>query len=69
METKTIFNLQLTYEDALEAAKEFQSKHPEMHIWEDPRDFYGQKMTFRTDFFYKEDTFIKDLEEDEAERE
>lgn len=54
MEQKPIFNLYLTYEDALEKAKEFQSAHKadngkELHIWEDPRGFYNERLKFRLD--------------------
>lgn len=66
---KPIFNLQLTYEDALEAAKDFQKTHKDddgkdFHLWEDPRNFYGDRITFRTDFFYKESTLIEDIGEE-----
>ena len=69
METKPIFNLHLTYEDALKCAKDFQATHKaedgkELHLWEDPRGIYNERLTFRTDFFYKESTFIKDVEEE-----
>ena len=70
METaKTIFNLHLTYEDALEAAQAFQASHKtddgkELHIWKDPRNYAGGKMTFRADFFYKESTFFDDIKEE-----
>lgn len=69
METKTIFNLHLTYEEALKNAKAFQNSHKsddgrELHIWNAPRDYTGGRITFRTDFFYKDATFIEDLKEE-----
>ena len=68
METRPIFNLFLTYEDALESAKAFLSKNEthngeKLHIWEDPRDFYNQRMKFRLDGFFKESEFESDLKE------
>lgn len=69
MNTKVKFNLHLTFEDALVAAKDFQSTHKDdngkdLYIWENPRNYAGCPMTFRTDFFYKESEFINDLEEE-----
>ena len=63
MENKTIFNLYLTFEDALKAAQVFQSEHKDLHIWEDPRNLYGERMKFRTDGLYKESTFVSDIED------
>ena len=67
MESTPIFNLSLTYEEALEGAKAFQAAHKAsngkgLHIWEDPHDFYNQRMKFRLDGIYAE-TFDKDIEE------
>ena len=69
MSTKTIFNLHLTFEDALENAKAFQKSHKaddgkELTIWEDPRGFYDERLKFRTDFFYKASTFEDDVKEE-----
>lgn len=66
---KLIFNLHLTYEDALENAQAFQKSYKaedgnDLHIWEDPRNFYDERITFRTDFFYKESTFLEDIREE-----
>lgn len=69
MDNKVIFNLHLTYEDALENAKAFYAKHKsddgeDLHIWEDPHGLYNERLTFRTDFFYKESTFLEDVKEE-----
>lgn len=67
-ERKPIFNLHLLYEDALENARRFMAANKtvdgkELTIWEDPRDFYGQRMTIRTDEFYPTKTFDDNLRE------
>lgn len=67
METTPIFNLFLTFEEALEGAKAFQSAHKasngkDLHIWEDPHNFYDERIKFRLDGIYAE-TFDKDIKE------
>lgn len=69
MEQKTVFNLHLTYEDALRCAEDFKARKEKetgekLTIWKDPRNLYGERITFRTDFFYKENTFIDDVKEE-----
>lgn len=68
MSDKPIFNLHLTYEDALKNAESFKdaNKAPDgkdLFLWDDPRDIYGQRMTFRTDEFYPTKDFDKNLAE------
>ena len=61
---KPIFSLHLTYEDALEKAKNFLSANEgRFYLWDDPRDLYGQRMKFRTDEFYPTKTFDTNLAE------
>ena len=69
MEQKTVFNLHLTREDALRCAEDFKARKEKetgekLTLWDDPRDLYNQRITFRTDFFYKENTFAEDVEEE-----
>ena len=54
METKTIFNLFLTYEEAMESAKAFMIHHKapdgkDYTRWDDPRGFYNERLKFRLD--------------------
>lgn len=65
---KPIFNLALTYEEALDGARAFAASEKarngkELYTWEDPRDLYGQRMTIRTDEFYPTDKFDANLRE------
>lgn len=65
--SKPIFNLHLTYEEALENAKAFQSTHKaddgkELYIWEDPKGFYNESITFSTDGIFPK-TFDDDIRE------
>lgn len=68
METTPIFNLNLTYEEALADAKAFQSKHKtaddgkELRIWDNPMNFYGKVMKFPLDGIYAE-SFDADIAE------
>lgn len=67
METTPIFNLYLTYEEALADAKAYQSTHKaddgkELYIWEDPRNFYNERMKFRLDGIFAE-SFDADIAE------
>ena len=69
MEQKPVFNLHLTYEDALRCAEDFQASYQkktqeDLTLWANPRDLYGQRIKFRTDFFYKENTFVDDVKEE-----
>ena len=69
METKPIFNLHLTYEDALVGAEAFKANYKtatgkDLTIWKTPCDYAGTPITFRTDFFFKESTFLDDLKEE-----
>lgn len=69
METrKPIFNLCLTYEEALDGARAFAASEKarngkELYIWEDPRNFYNKRMTIRTDEFYPTSSFDENLRE------
>ena len=55
METKSIFSLYLTREEALNAAREYKENNKtaedgsELVLWEDPHGFYGERLTIRTD--------------------
>lgn len=60
---KPIFNLHITYGDAFVAATRFRNEHPELHVWDDPRNFYNESITIRTDEFFPTKTFDKNLEE------
>lgn len=62
-----IFNLHLTYEEALEKAQEFKTNHKtddgkDLYIWENPRNLYGEPMKLRLDGFYPR-TFDDDIKE------
>lgn len=67
METKPIFNLHLTYEEALKSARTFKAEHKsddgkELYIWEDPRNYCNERMMFRLDGFFPR-TFDDDIKE------
>lgn len=69
METKPLFNLYLTYEDALVGAKAFQANYKivtgeDLSIWEDPRNYAGGRITFKTEYFYREADFLDDVKEE-----
>lgn len=62
------FNLFLTYEEALENAREFLAAHPsfdskKLQLWEDPHGMYDERITIRTDGFYPTLFFDKNLAE------
>ena len=68
MEQKSIFNLHLTFEDALQGAKNFQASYKDktgedLRIWEDPRGFYNERIKIRTDEFYPLGTFDANVAE------
>lgn len=68
MEHKPKFNLHLTFGEALENAREFKAKFEKEHgeslyIWEDPRDFYNQRIKISTDVFYPTKTFDANIAE------
>lgn len=68
MEHKPKFNLHLTFEEALENAKEFKAKFEKeqgenLYLWEDPRDFYGQRITINVSEFYPIKTFDENIAE------
>ena len=61
MEQKPIFNLHLTYEDAMTAALRFHNDHQELRVWKDPRNFYDQRIKCKLDGI-----FAKSIDEDIA---
>ena len=68
MRTKPIFNLHLTYEEALAKAQAFQKEHKDengndLYIWEDPKNLYEQSMKFDTNGFFPK-TFDSDIKDE-----
>lgn len=61
--SKAQFNLFFTFEEAIQAAGEFQEERADLFIWDDPKNYAGDRMTIRTDEFYPTKNFDANLAE------